>query len=151
VAVVRPQRKHPAWLPVAALAAAIVVLALLAAAWLRFRASSAGSPDLAATTSRIVAELDVLSLSLYTEQTVRDGQILSPEEYRAAGEAVQRARSQWELIRSDVDPGQRQPIDDLFEQLARAVETRAPASEVQRLVDDLQVRLRALGEGTSPL
>ncbi len=144
MAVVRPRRRRPAWLPVAILAAAIVLVALLVAGWLRTRASSATSADVAATASQIAAELDVLAISLYTEETIQDGQVVQASEYEAARNAVARARANWERIRGTVSPDERAAIDDLFDQLARAVDSRAPAAEVQAIVAELQTRLRSL-------
>lgn len=128
----------------AILAAAIVLVALLVAGWLRTRASSATSADVAATASQIAAELDVLAISLYTEETIQDGQVVQASEYEAARNAVARARANWERIRGTVSPDERAAIDDLFDQLARAVDSRAPAAEVQAIVAELQTRLRSL-------
>lgn len=144
MAVVRPRRRRPAWLPVAILAAAIVLVALLVAGWLRTRAPSATSADVAATASQIAAELDVLAISLYTEETIQDGQVVQASEYEAARNAVARARANWERIRGTVSPDERAAIDDLFDQLARSVDSRAPAAEVQAIVAELQTRLRSL-------
>ncbi|MCX2726323.1 hypothetical protein OO015_02300 [Thermomicrobium sp. 4228-Ro] len=150
MAVVRPHRRRPAWLPVAILAAAIVLVAIVVAGWLRFRAPSTASSDVRTAASQIVAELDVLAVSLYTDESVRDGEVLQPAEYEAARNAVTRARTSWERIRDAVSPEERTTIDALFDRLASAIEERAAAAEVQGIVTELQTRLRSLSEGRSP-
>ncbi len=144
MAVVRPHRRTPVWLPVALLAGAIVLAALLVAAWLSFRRPAAGTADVSTTAARIATELDVVALSLYTDDTVREGAILQPEEFAAAQSAVRRARTQWDEIRAQVEPTQRARIDDLFQRLDDAIAAHAPASEVQALISELQAALRSL-------
>jgi hypothetical protein len=102
------------------------------------------------TASQIIAELDVLALSLYTDETVRNGEVLHPSEYEAARNAVARARASWEQIRDAVNPQERTTIDGLFDRLTSAIEERAAAAEVQGIVTELQTRLRSLSEGRSP-
>ncbi len=149
MAVVRPRRRAPVWLPVALLAGGIVLAALIVAAWLSFRRPTAETAEVTTTASRIATELDVVALSLYTDDTVRGGAILQPEEFAAAQSAVRRARTQWDEIRVHVEPTQRARIDDLFQRLDVAIAAHAPASEVQALVAELQAALRSLSVGSA--
>ncbi|MFN3336414.1 MAG: hypothetical protein ACK42I_02800 [Thermomicrobium sp.] len=142
--VVRPQSRRPSWLRVAAVAVGIMVLAIAAIFWAASRESRVPPPDVTGTLERIRAELDVLQVSLYTDQVVRDGQVLEPEEYTAAQTAVQRARAQWETIRERVPPEHRDRVDRLFQELQTAVDMVAPAGEVQEVARDLQEALRSL-------
>lgn len=142
--VVRPQSRRAGWLRVAAIAVGIMVLAIAAIFWASSRESPVPHPEVTGAVERIQAELDVLQVSLYTDQVVRNGQVREPEEYAAAQTAVQRARAQWETIRRAVAPEHRDRVDRLFEELQTAVDTRAPAAEVQELVRDLQQALRSL-------
>lgn len=142
MAIVRPHSRRPWWHRIVAIALSILALALAAIIWGLSHQSDAGQPAVSGTVERIQAELDVLQLSLYTEQVVRDGQVLEQEEYAAAQSAVQRARAQWETIREAMTAEQREHVDRLFEELQTAVNTLAPAAEVQKLAEEIQQGLR---------
>ncbi|MCM8747385.1 hypothetical protein NET03_12720 [Thermomicrobium sp. CFH 73360] len=142
--VVRPQSRRVGWFGVAAIALGIIVLAIAVIFWASSRESPVPRPEVTGVVERIQAELDVLQVSLYTDHVVRNGQVRELEEYAAAQTAVQRARAQWEAIREAVSPEYRDPVDRLFEELQTAVNTRAPAAEVQELVRELEQALRPM-------
>ncbi|MCX7624079.1 MAG: hypothetical protein N2Z82_10080 [Thermomicrobium sp.] len=144
MAVVRPHRRRPAWLPAAVVAATIVLVTLVAAALLRTRSPAPASADVSSAVPQMVAELDVLAISLYTDETVRDGTVLRPEEYAAARTALERVRTQWERVRQAVPETRRERVDSLLDRLTHAVDARAPAHEVQDLARSLQAELRSL-------
>lgn len=148
MAIVRPQRHRPVWLPVAVLAGLIVVGAVSLSIGILWWRTNTAEPPLAPTVEQIRAELDVLSLSLYTTAVVTDGTVRAPTEYQAARDAVSRARQQWETIRLRVPEPQRNALDDAFARLHEAVERKAPSSDVQAVVSELNGRLAELGPAT---
>lgn len=144
MAVVRPRQRRPAWLPVAIVAGSLVIVlvAVAGAAWWSTRRSS--TPDVDARIQQMVAELDVLAISLYTDDVVRNGQVLAPEEYEAARRAVQRIREQWQAIQPAVPAESRTAVDSLLTELETAIDSRADPRQVATLVATLQERLRSL-------
>jgi RecJ-like exonuclease len=144
MAVVRPRSRRPGWFPALAASAVIVVSAIVGIVVVMLRDVPDAAPALGPTVQRIIAEVDVIAVSLYTDATVRQETVIAPEEYAAAREAVQRVRHQWQSIRDAVEPTKRDRIDELVERLDTAIANRATPSSVREIVDELEKELESL-------
>lgn len=143
MAVYTPGRKTYRW---AAPAAALLVLGVivLASLWL-VRASRPGpEARVADAADQMSSQLDVLRLSLYTTETVRNGQVVGQQEYDAALEALSQVRSEWEGVRTLVEPRQAEAIGRGLDQLQSLVEGKRPASEVNQLSQILIEQIRSM-------
>jgi len=144
MAVVRPRSRRPSWFPIVVASAVIVVSAIVGVVVVMLLDVPDAAPALGPTAQRIIAEVDVIAVSLYTDATVRQETVIVPEEYVAARQAVQRVRNQWQSIRDAVEPTKRDRIDELVERLDAAIANRATPLSVREIVDELEKELESL-------
>ncbi|MBX6378120.1 MAG: hypothetical protein IRY95_06165 [Clostridia bacterium] len=137
--------------------AAVAVVVALAAAYVLLARRTTGGADRDAEAQeavrRIAEGLDVLALSHYTDQVVRDGQVVDAAEYAAARRNVAAIRKEFEGVEGRLaarDPGATAEAGELLAHIAEAVERKAPPAEVRKLADAATAAvLRAAGGGGS--
>lgn len=125
------------------LAGVLVVILVVVGAVFAF-ARLRGSPDLEAQRRLIAQEaqqmiegLDVLTISHYTDEVVRNGQVLLADEYRAARDNLQEIRRHFEAIRPYLAPLQAEEVETALRKLEAMVEEKRPAVEVEQQVEQL--------------
>jgi hypothetical protein len=112
----------------------------------------AGGPDLAAAAERLRSALSGAAGTLEVveveyRESVQDGEVVRPPEYRGARDALARSRQRYLEAREGLrvlDPEAAERADRLFADLQRLVEGRAPAEEVSTAVRELVSLLRAV-------
>ncbi len=142
--VYRPKRRFPLW---AKAAIALATLALLAAGglWVRSATRPPAEERLAQAVASMTIQLDVLRISHYTPDVVRDGQVVMQSEYQAALADIQHVRSEWQAVRAEVPEPERTQIDRAIEELHTLVQARRPAPDVDKRASELIELLRAIG------
>lgn len=141
--VYRPKRRFPRWAKAAIALAALVLLAG-AGLWVRSATRPSTEERLAQAVASMTAQLDVLRISHYTPDVVRDGQVVMESEYQAALADVERVRGEWQAVRAEVAEPERRQIDRAIEELSTLVEARRPPAEVDQRASELIDLLRDL-------
>lgn len=141
--VYRPRRRLPMW---AKAVGVLFVTVFVVAIGIWIRAVTRPSPEerLHEAVATMTAQLDVLRLSHYTPDVVDNGVVRLDSEYQAAVEDVRHVRETWQSVRDVVPEQQRADVDRMVADLSAAVESRRSPEEVDRLVEELIVRLRGL-------
>lgn len=142
MAVVRPRQRKAPWFLAALTAGVIVVVLGLVALTILIWVKPHPEPSLSAAIENIQAELDVLTLSLYTYEVVQNGQISSPSEYDAALATAERVRKQWQDLKGHIPDNQWQEIDRNFAQLVTDIEARVAPNQVRQVASALQRELQ---------
>lgn len=140
MAIYRARRQTPwkGWV----LAAAVMVAAVVVTVRLAVRQNSTAEP-VGPAVERMAATADVLRLSHYTPEAVRDGQVVLEGEYQAALEDVRHLRQDWERIRSLLPTERAAGVDRTLNLLEAQVHQRRPAEEVAATAEQLIEELRA--------
>jgi hypothetical protein len=141
--VYRPKRRFPLWAKAAIALAALVLLAG-AGLWARSATRPSAEEQLAHAVASMTAQLDVLRISHYPPDVVRDGQVLMESEYQAALADLERVRSEWRAVRDAAPEPERAQIDQAIEELRQLVEARRPPAEVDQRASELIDLLRGL-------
>jgi hypothetical protein len=139
----RPKRRFPLWAKAAIVLAALVLLAG-AGLWARSATRPSAEERIAQSVASMTAQLDVLRISHYTPDVVRDGQVVMEGEYQAALADIERVRSEWQAVRAEVPEPERTQIDRAIEELSALVEARRPPAEVDLRASELIDLLRDL-------
>ncbi len=142
--VYRPKRRFPLWAKAAIALAALLLLAG-AGLWARSATRPSAEERLAQAIASMTAQLDVLRISHYTPDVVRDGQVVMQGEYQAALADIERVRSEWQSVRTEVPEPERTQIDGAIKELHALVQARRPAPDVDTRVSKLIELLRAIG------
>ncbi len=141
--VYRPKRRFPLWVKVAIALAGLILLAG-AGLWVRSSTRPPAEERIARSVASMTAQLDVLRISHYTPDVVRDGQVMMESEYQAALADIERVRSEWQAVRAEVPEPERTQIDRAIEELSALVEARRPPAEVDQRASELIDLLREL-------
>ena len=141
--VYRPKRRFPLWTKAAIVLAALLLLAG-AALWVRSAVRPSAEERLAQAVASMTAQLDVLRISHYTPDVVRDGQVVMQAEYQAALADIERVRGEWRSVREDVPEPERAQVDRAIEDLRLLVEARRPPAEVDQRASELIELLRGV-------
>jgi hypothetical protein len=85
-------------------------------------------------------------------ESVQDGEVVSSPEYEGARDALERSRQRYVEVRAalgELDPELVTRANDLYADIARLVDGRAPADEVMEVTGELSALLRdAVGGGS---
>lgn len=74
------------------------------------------------------------------QESVQDGEVVSPPEYEGARDALERSRQRYLEVRPalrELDPGPVMRADVLYSEIARLVDERAPAEEITQATGEL--------------
>lgn len=148
MAVYRERRRTPAWL-VGAVAVALVLAAAGGVAWAVASGQPSAEERIGEAVRGISAQVDVLTISHYTDDSVRDGRAALEGEYQAALLDVERAREAWDGVRDAVPPDDALRVDESLRLLTDLVRAKRAPEEVARAARDLLASLSAL-EGVDP-
>ncbi|MCM8749258.1 hypothetical protein NET02_08880 [Thermomicrobiaceae bacterium CFH 74404] len=141
--VYRPKRRFPLWAKGAIVLAALLLLAG-AGLWVRSATRPSAEERLAQAVASMMAQLDVLRISHYTPDVVRDGQVVMQTEYQAALADIERVRGEWQSVRGEVPEPERAQVDRAIEELRMLIEARRPPAEVDQRASELIELLRGL-------
>lgn len=147
MAIYRPRRRVAWWVWVLAGVAALAAI-VASGLWLQQRMRPDPRVATASALQAMVDQLDVLRLSHYTPEGVRDGQVLAPGEYQASFQDVERARQEWQQVRQNVPPDRVAEVESGLAQLEEQIRARRSAEDVGRQAENLIRLLQALTPAT---
>ena len=135
------ERRRPTT-PVLLAGILVVILAVTGAIFALTRLRGAPSPGaqrrlIAQEVQQMIEGLDVLTISHYTDDVVRTGQILLPDEYQAARDNLQQIRQRFERIQPYLDPQQAAEVGAALTKLQTMVENKQPPAEVGQQAERL--------------